>query len=110
MSTPQSATPGEGAETHTMRTLVIDIAWQSVLCGLYRACFVPNILETLSYQLWHILTCQFFESNQNWQKQHLCSMHGVTDVLFLPNMNERTKIGIRNRLEREHCTRYMTEI
>ena len=39
LSTPQSATPGEGAETHTMRTLVIDIAWQSVLCGLYRGMF-----------------------------------------------------------------------
>ena len=37
LTTPQSATPGEG--TDTMRTLGIDIAWQLVLCGLYRGMF-----------------------------------------------------------------------
>ena len=87
-----------------MRALGIDIAWQSVLCGLYRGMFCAEhfgshflqIVAHFDMPIWN-------ETKIGGNNTYMCSMHGVTDVLFLPKMDKRTKIGIGNRLEREHC-------
>ena len=110
--------PGKHVSQNLISLLSEDFLHHVHYCSslLRRYIIVPKIgtlfLETIFYLLWRNLAdMPMLELNPKLAETVLL-FDWVTDVPFLPKMDQLTKLGIGNRLRRKFCTRcgYVNEI